>query len=568
MRRNVLRRLQKRGDHFYFRAAVPERWRSAVKRREIKLSLVTADRATALLRCRVMSNAFDLLFRGDVLSKIPLDRIEEAAKTHFLEQLNKALELSLDIPHDIDLNTDDEINGSLERIGALRNMLRSLRFDRYVTGAAAHILKLAASDDPDNDELIYACKLAARSEIQTNNFLAQELSGIGYDGSSSDPLYRGLAPTSLPAPSDQNAPINETLAAIIAAYIDLKRGSWAQKTIADQRRSLSLAQDVIGAERLISTISTDDMRNIRDILLKVPKNALKSKSNSGKTLLEVVKSKSGEELISFKTREKYFSMIRGFFAWAVDEELIASFPGPKVAIPKGHKSEAISDRFAYSAEQLSAIFSSPLYRGYASHARRTKPGPILDRDGFFWVPLIAVYSGMRLGEIVQLHSADLKISDGIAYFDVTPGEADDDKTLKTEGSKRWVPVHPMLLSLGLLDHRAKILGNGKRLFEDILPDKSGYYSANFSKWWGRRTQALGIHTSKTVFHSFRHNFIDALRNAEVPDDVCRALVGHSGGGDRRDAHLRYGSKVGLPRLRAGVERVVYPEIDNVLHSII
>ena len=55
---------------------------------------------------------------------------------------------------------------------------------------------------------------------------------------------------------------------------------------------------------------------------------------------------------------------------------------------------------------------------------------VADRDGKFWLPLIALYSGMRMGEIVQLLASDLKQEGDIWYFDVSRGEGNE-KTLKT-----------------------------------------------------------------------------------------------------------------------------------------
>ena len=45
---------------------------------------------------------------------------------------------------------------------------------------------------------------------------------------------------------------------------------------------------------------------------------------------------------------------------------------------------------------------------------------MLRRYAKFWVPLVALFSGMRLGEIIQMQVADVKTLDGITYFDVTP----------------------------------------------------------------------------------------------------------------------------------------------------
>lgn len=80
-------------------------------------------------------------------------------------------------------------------------------------------------------------------------------------------------------------------------------------------------------------------------------------------------------------------------------------------------------RDPYSADQLIKIIKSPLYTGHKSEGCRHKPGTLVTRDGYFWTPLIALFSGMRLGEILQLQKPDVKQENGIWYFDVSKGGA-------------------------------------------------------------------------------------------------------------------------------------------------
>lgn len=61
-------------------------------------------------------------------------------------------------------------------------------------------------------------------------------------------------------------------------------------------------------------------------------------------------------------------------------------------------------------------FDAPLYRGCmddgASYAMpdRAVPGVV------YWIPLIALYTGMRLNEICQLDVADIQIVEGVDLF--------------------------------------------------------------------------------------------------------------------------------------------------------
>src|SRR3546814_11630732 len=77
-----------------------------------------------------------------------------------------------------------------------------------------------------------------------------------------------------------------------------------------------------------------------------------------------------------------------------------------------------------------------LVRSSWSRARRAIPGTLVVRDGKFGIPLIGLFAGLRCGEIVQLDVADIKTEHGIDYFDITKGEPESGKSLKTASSAR------------------------------------------------------------------------------------------------------------------------------------
>ena len=71
----------------------------------------------------------------------------------------------------------------------------------------------------------------------------------------------------------------------------------------------------------------------------------------------------------------------------------------------------------------------------------------------------------------------------------------------------------------------------------LAPDTNGVKA--WSKWFGRYIRELGITDTAKVFHSFRHNFKDALRTAGVSEEVHDALTGHS---TRGEVSRGYGTK--------------------------
>ena len=90
--------------------------------------------------------------------------------------------------------------------------------------------------------------------------------------------------------------------------------------------------------------------------------------------------------------------------------------------------------------------------------KKKSPKTISDNySAMYWVPLIALVTGARMGEIVQLERHNIQRSrNGIWYFDITDEDAhlsvDPEKKIKTAGSKRQVPIHDILLKLRFLEY--------------------------------------------------------------------------------------------------------------------
>lgn len=194
-------------------------------------------------------------------------------------------------------------------------------------------------------------------------------------------------------------------------------------------------------------------------------------------------------------------------------------------VPAGKK------RDAFPQDALPKLFQLPLYTGCKDDgAGYDTPGPNHPRRGRFWVPLLALFHGLRLGEACQLHVADVREMEGVHVLLLTddmPSDMDeaDRKRIKTEAGIRYVPLHPEIVKIGFLSFVAEARkANRTRLFPEQAKDSHGYFSP-FSKWFGRFLDKAGVKTRKITFHSFRHSYRDALRRASVPRDVAQALGG-------------------------------------------
>ena len=545
-------RIIRRGELFYFRMAVPRQHADLVGQREFKVSLRTSDPTEARVRGRLLCNALDVWFQGlKRMLHLPHDVIRDRLRGYFQACLNRSLEQSITLPHDAACDMDAEVAYLRSQVEHLHSLLKAQSFPKGVREDATAILTEGNPvQKPDHDLFQVTCGGVVRAKIENARILAAMLSGEYDKTAPLDPLFVGMAPNELPAvPGDAKGPLANSHTLATAAdlfYVSKAEHDWAGKTAADVKRTLELAVAVIG-DRPIRMVTVDDVRKVRDALAKLPPNYTKVLANKGLTVTDAIAANKGATL-SLKTQDKYLVMFKQLLIWAEDEGYIDKAPGANVRVNGVGKTNPAGSRNPYSSDQLRLIFRSPLFIGHSVTSRHL-PGPEIIRDGKFWVPLIALLTGMRMGEIVQLLRADIKKEHDIWFFDVTKGE---DKKLKTASSKRRVPVHRVLIELGLLEHLSPGKATG-RVFADIEPGKDGYYSHNFSKWWGRYSRHVGFKADRTTFHSFRHNFKDGLMAAELPEYVNKALLGHSD----NSVHSNYGSGPTLAVLKSAVDKVCY-----------
>lgn len=317
-----------------------------------------------------------------------------------------------------------------------------------------------------------------------------------------------------------------TLREVIQEFeADPKRRGAGDKTHLDYRTVFRVLSEHVGLDKPIDEISREDCKQVRDLLLASPPNATKRFPNL--TLRQAANevADNGDDRLATKTVNLLLSKINTIFRWAEAEGYIDRNPakGLRVGASKTHSR---FDRNPFSIDQLNKIFQAPIYSGCIDDERHyALPGPNRPKRTRFWVPLIALFHGMRLNEICQLRVDDVvEIGTNLCFrLDVI----DDDQRLKTEASRRIVPVHPTLIGIGFKAFLDRVRAENDRLFPDLGLDSRGYRSDGFQKWFRRFLEKTDAYTEKTTFHSFRHNWRDAARNARIPEEIIEALGGWS-----------------------------------------
>lgn len=249
------------------------------------------------------------------------------------------------------------------------------------------------------------------------------------------------------------------------------------------------------------------------------------------------KKREGETL-SLARLEKRRGYLSKFFAWAISRGSYHHANPMEQRMGTKKEIRAKQESYAeFTAEDLNTLFN-------AKYAQDMK------QPDWYWVPLMALFSGARLGEIASLKLAHIHTVEGIHVFDIMSG--------KTQTSLRRVPIHSQLLKLGLWDYVEKLKAMGfDRLFPnrpELKPEKMVGYQ--WSKW----IEKCGIKDKRKTFHSFRSTVITQLHNAGAPAAGIQRVVGHAAEG-MNGVHAKYVREIELALMRATIEAIVYKDLD-------
>jgi len=253
---------------------------------------------------------------------------------------------------------------------------------------------------------------------------------------------------------------------------------------------------------------------------------------------------------SGKTIEKEHGALRALLTVAEHEDWIAANPAKGIMLPAG---DAIKMR-SYTPDEIAAIFRSPVF----TEGVRLIAGK---GEAAYWVPLLLLFTGARREEVCQLAVSHIRVSDGVPFLAIDP--RDDSGRVKTEESRRAVPLHPELIRLGFLDYVDERRRAGDALLFPLLdkPNKRGQVGAKWGDWWARYVRKnVGITDPRVQpAHGFRHLFVTEARRAKIPESDTRALVGHMSDAPR-DAHSGYGEHL-VSALAEEVARITFRGLD-------
>jgi integrase len=337
------------------------------------------------------------------------------------------------------------------------------------------------------------------------------------------------------------------------------KASVGAKRRAKVSSALQLVVRFFGTTTIISEIDPLRCSEFRDLLNELPSNLRKHFPDS--LALEQVTldcAKRGLPKMAWETQDHYLRSLKTLFGWARSKWLINDDPTLKLE-PVGTRASSKEARDPFTTAQLISIFSAPLYTGCRDDAEGySVRGANVIRGTRFWIPLIGLFTGMRLNEICQLEVADIRQSSKGNIFIYVNADAEY-KSLKSTQSKREIPIHRELKRFGFLAFVERQKSISRKLFPELKRSKRGYYSERISRWFNEGFLInANAKTDKTSFHSFRHCFRDALRNINAPPAVVQGL----GGWEMEEgSSANYGSGLLADKLVRWVHRMNYEGLD-------
>jgi integrase len=263
----------------------------------------------------------------------------------------------------------------------------------------------------------------------------------------------------------------------------------------------------------------------------------------------VEKSASRPGRLSNRTINSYVSALSGVFKWA---DKRGYFEGRNPFAGQSRAEGAGNGWRAYNSEELTKLFNNPLLRNMAAE-QRIRPKKYTFENAMAWIPLIALFSGMRSNEICQMRAGDVRRKEGIWVFNVSEEAAG--QSLKTTAAARVVPVHSELVRCGFLNY-LKALQRDGQLFPAL---KSGGPDGKFNHYFAKRftvyRRGCGVTAPRTSFHSFRKNVAQALKDKRATPAEIAELIGHEQG---FTLSVYAPMQLPLPALSELIERVKYP----------
>lgn len=552
---NVVRR----GGVYHFRRAFPQELKRRLRRDELTCSLRTADLRIAQVLSRKLYLASDYLFqRLAAASMLTDDQLARLVQDFYATVLRQ--------------EDDGRLNGTV--ISEQRRRARAAYYGElaertkqalarnelqdasWVTGLM--LQKHGFLGSASEKDIAKAKQVMLRAGIDLALAMKARFEG-DFNYAPRDTLLQQELAKQFPA-KESSPPAAVVAGSLIfsesaAAFCDEQAltKAWENQTVQQARKSYALFAEICG-DRALPGYTRQDAGTFKSTVQQLPaaygKAALFKNMAVKEILAHQAASDAGRQmpLINSRTVKRHMSALSALWRDAIArgnaaENIFSGFRFPSTK-------RANEQRAMWLQEDLRKLFQTPVWTGCSSQARRSTPGELIVRDEKFWLPLIALFSGMRQEEICQLQIEDVCQMQDIWVFDINSRPP---RQLKNRNAIRLVPVHSELIGLGLINYvETQRLARQTRIFPNLTPGGADQRLGHgYTKWFTRYRRELGIYRQGMDFHSLRHTATTLLHQSGVADSIIDRLTGHATPGET----ARYTKSSDLRQLKDAIELI-------------
>lgn len=539
--------LYRKRNIYYFRYALPDTWKGLLRRDEIRLSLRTAYRRIARPRALMLFAQLTALLSGEqMLTYKEIRRRLNIYLQHLLEVDSRSLEPSKPFtwPLDNSLGPKEAVEKLCVVYADAANSKEQLEKDAESSIPFLTRMRIFAPEEITEENRLIITKAHLAVSAQFSSFLAARHVGdyekertfmdtdygtiplwaeLGLFGT---PKKMELPPVEISAAAQQSGEIpaggllfSDAMEQYIAEHIGRKL--WKEHTLPDRRQRLANFLNIIG-DKPMAAVTRNDMKDFRETLRKLPRNRSRSPLYRDNTIEETL-AMNPKETLDISTVNQSLEAVSTLFEWCINEGMLTYNPAKKLSIKDTRQDRDKRDPF--SMDDLHKIFAHPKF----AQGEFVNPA-------YFWVPLVGLFTGMRLEEISQLYCKDIYWLSDQNFWVIDINEVGTDeqgfaKSLKTGGgSPRIIPVHKTLLLLGFIDyHEHTARQKHVRLFPELTrTEKTAKYGKQVGKQFSRVVdEVLSEGAEKKSFHSLRHTFSNHFKQKRLHTPEFTEVFGHA-----------------------------------------
>lgn len=370
------------------------------------------------------------------------------------------------------------------------------------------------------------------SPLSGSTSATQVDAGVDDEGRINDRNARPLAPES----------DDISLSAALGKFLTAERNRHGDgRAEADIGPVISFMIALIG-DKPLNALSRSDVERVNEALPEIPtrKNMPREHVVSLYTRYEYARTNGWsqlERLTVTTIKNRYHSGLRRYFRYLKN----AGFWDAEIprfdAVSSQNMTPLPRDRIEDS--ELISLVSQPLFTGCRNQHQIWTEGDVYVQNFIYWGFLISFLTGMRTGEIGVLNIDQIKTDNTYYYFDLRPFDPRkgrvalaDATSLKSANATRVVPIHPLLINLGLIERAVELKSHGcSRLFPDCEPyvSKTGVtsWSRPLTKAFQYIKRRLGWERSDLTMYSTRHLMASWIDKDAIAGRTRRRILGHA-----------------------------------------